>query len=250
MRACDGIDAQARTEKPIPQAELHPYQRAVVETALAYYYRGKTIQYDSVELTQQDRWQGGIIRETNYCSPETPNENRPMFSVCSAFCYEVYYYTFGGWELLGSQLNCWTVPMSKLPARDPLVVFRRNYKRSLKKSEPLGEREADLRELERIIEPGDVLVASNPAGGHAMLYVGDAFGDGGKWLIHCWGDKYEMKTGKDAWETNRDHNWEGGAILRDPLHTFLFDPEAISIVGRRKTITVLRPLKKLIRTAQ
>ena len=48
------LDVQPRTRKPLAQAELHPYQRAVIESALAYYYKWKSMQYDSTELTQQD----------------------------------------------------------------------------------------------------------------------------------------------------------------------------------------------------
>ena len=239
------LDVQPRTRKPLAQAELHPYQRAVIESALAYYYKGKSMQYDSTELTQQDRWQGGIIRETNYCPPEDPSEDRIMFSVCSAFCFEVYYYTFSGWQLLGSQLNCWTVPMQEVPESDEMVVFRRSYDHKIERTESVEERREDLEELERTIEPGDLLVGSNLKGGHVMIYVGDAFGDGGDWLIHCGGGKYSMETGTDLWEHNRRWNWEGGAILRNSLHDFLFNGDARSDIGRRRKITVLRPLAQV-----
>ena len=121
-------DVVPRVKKqPFPLADLDPYQRLVVESTLAYYFRGKAIQYDSVELTQQSRWAGGVIRSTTQWPPEKPNEDDPMFSVCSAFCFDVISHAFSGYKLLGSPEKFVTVNICNLPETDPLVALRVDF---------------------------------------------------------------------------------------------------------------------------
>ena len=240
-------DVTPRVKKqPFPLADIDPYQRLIVESALAYYFRGQAIQYDSVELTQQSRWAGGIIRSTTQWPPEKPNVNDPMFSVCSAFCYDVISHAFSGYKLLGSPHKFVTLPICELPEDHPLVAFKVDFGRPLKKDEPIDEsRLPDLKRLEEALQPGDILVACGKTAGHAVMYVGDAFGTGTRYIVHCWGNKYNMETGEEQWEFNRKFNWEGGAIRRDDIKVCLYDESATWKLWKQKTITIIRPLNIL-----
>ena len=240
-------DVVPRVKKqPFPLADLDPYQRLVVESTLAYYFRGKAIQYDSVELTQQSRWAGGIIRSCTQWPPEKPNENDPMFSVCSAFCYDVISHAFSGYKLLGSPEEFVTVNICNLPETDPLVALRVDFGSAPGKDAPFDEsRVPELKRIEQTLQPGDILVGFGETAGHAVMYVGDAFGNGTRYVVHCWGGKYKMETGEEKWEHNRKFNWEGGAIRRDPLDACLYANGASWKIWKQKIVTILRPLNIL-----
>ena len=57
-------------------------REALVETAWAYYRKGKYVQYDG-------------NRRTNYASPEDATSQNTIYSVCSGFTFQTYYQTFG-----------------------------------------------------------------------------------------------------------------------------------------------------------
>ena len=69
-------------------------QRMVVDTALAYFYKGGAVQYDSYYLTGGNRYIGGILRQINNRDPEDATLDNPIFTVCSAFPHDVYYSLF------------------------------------------------------------------------------------------------------------------------------------------------------------
>ena len=79
------------------------YQDAVKNTAYAYFYRGKAIQYDSSPMTYETQSKkrvrdGGSINEIIspllYFSPERATNQDPKYVVCSTFVENVYYEAF------------------------------------------------------------------------------------------------------------------------------------------------------------
>lgn len=70
-------------------------ERALVETALAFYYKGGSVQYDSYYLAKGARYYSGILRQTNNREPEEASPDDIHYSVCSAFPHDAYYSAFG-----------------------------------------------------------------------------------------------------------------------------------------------------------
>ncbi|MBQ7566541.1 MAG: hypothetical protein IJT18_05415 [Oscillospiraceae bacterium] len=67
----------------------------VQQTALAYFYKGSAVQYDSYYLTEGARFKGSVLRQTNNRDPEDASDLNPIYTVCSAFPHDVYYSIFG-----------------------------------------------------------------------------------------------------------------------------------------------------------
>ena len=80
-------------------------QRMVVDTALAYFYKGGAVQYDSYYLTGGNRYRGGILRQINNRDPEDATLDNPIFMVCSAFPHDVYYSLFHRHIMTDSRVN-------------------------------------------------------------------------------------------------------------------------------------------------
>ena len=79
---------------PAAAEDATAMQRLVVDTALAYFYKGGAVQYDSYYLTPGNRNKGAILRQTNNRDPEDATLENPIFTVCSAFPHDVYYSLF------------------------------------------------------------------------------------------------------------------------------------------------------------
>ena len=209
-------------------------QKAVLETAYAYYLHNPHIQYDSNPITNMQKYSEllGDIRGTDYTSPEMAVEDDLMFSVCSMYCFEVYYDAFG-YEILGRPIDCKTSNINHLPTSDINVVYRWD------KAVDTGiTREQAAQNMAKVLQPGDVINGGSP-GGHAMLYVGEILGDGVKYILHCAGGKYDITTGTD--------NVEGkGAIRLDKLDSYVLDPKkGLIFTGEYEMLTVLRPLNEI-----
>ena len=80
-----------------------------------------------------------------------------------------------------------------MPGDDPVCAYRYDsHTDQTPRDEALTKFMAQL-------QPGDMInsVTVVNGGGHAMFYIGDFFGDGTKYLLHCSGLKYNTKTGLD-----------------------------------------------------
>lgn len=221
-------------------------QKALLETAMAYYYRGPGVQYDSVNMTIQGKYKGdgADLRETDFASPEDGTVKDICYCVCSSFMFEIYYDAFG-YQLAGDPLNCKTFLLEDLPESDPIVVFKYNEKTGENKE--MG-REAALKKIRSLLQPGDVLLGCENDSGHTQMYMGDYFGDGKEYMIHCWGSKYDIKTGDDPKEmTFKDAHPDGGSIriqTADELN-FSLDGSGTYPLIKYGNYILLRPLKVL-----
>ena len=166
--------------------------KAVLETAWAYYRKGPAIQYDSLELARVGSRNGepGSRRTKDYASPESYTMDEPGYMVCSTFPFNVYYETIG-LELCGhvDRSNC----KGLMGLTDGTIVYH------WKESDGETIQEA-VEILKAVLRPGDIF-ASTKGTDHALLYMGDIYGDGVPYFMHSWGAKYNMNTGKDSYET-------------------------------------------------
>ena len=243
---CCGI-ASAAGDAAIAEnaGTLTTMQRAVVETALAYHNRGAAVQYDSVNMTIQSKYaepDGSDLRETDFISPEDATADKTMFSVCSAYCFEVYYDAFG-YQLSGSPLECKTFKIiNDFTAEDPICVLK--FDGIGKETGPkiVTDKDTACAKAKEVLQPGDVIVGygSKPDSGHALMYIGDYLGDGKTYVSHCWGSKYDIESGSDSTESYKEGN--GGAIRIQECWSASGAPWTTADYDR---FVILRPLNVL-----
>ena len=170
---------------------LEERQKAVVAVALAYFDKGRSVQYDGVTISPNAARGRGYTRSTNEVSPEYATPDETMYSVCSDFAHQVFFDAFR-YHLTGSAGKCWTGNILKIPKDDPITVYYWD------KESGKDVKEA-IHEMFALAQPGDVFTTYSTAG-HTMVYVGDVFGDGVKYLAHCFGGKINKETGRDTRE--------------------------------------------------
>ncbi len=207
------------------EIDRETFEQALLETAFAYYYKGAPIQYDSTTWTIQNRndW-GAPCRLTAEVPPEYGNSDFTVFSVCSDWIYNVYYNAFG-YRLMSFPRNCLTKRMTALKTSNPLVVY---------KYDPTGEDAGAMKNLDTALKTaraglqfGDIIVSYGESG-HTVMYIGDYKGDGHEYVMHCWGEKFDGKTGQDKIETrfkDGSNNPEGGAIRINDIDAAIFCAE-------------------------
>ena len=172
---------------------LEEKQRALVLTAFAYYDKGFPVQYDSTGLSVVGKSKHGPLRITYETAPEYATKDETLFSVCSDFCYQTFYDAFR-YKLRKDPIYASTGLIARfMPETDPICAYRYDsHTDQTPRDEALTKFMAQL-------QPGDMInsVTVVNGGGHAMFYIGDFFGDGTKYLLHCSGYKYNTKTGLD-----------------------------------------------------
>ena len=206
-------------------ADTHEEQvQAILATTLAYYYKNPYMQYDSTKITTASENNGGVLRTNRYVAPEFGTADRNIYTVCSSFCWEIYYNTFG-YQLMGNPRGAETINLAAAEA--PLMVF--SYKNGT------GDDAAKLAEFRKTLQPGDIIVTRNTSDGHAMMYVGNIDGDGIDYIIHSTGKKIDMTSGVDAVEAN-------GNIQKDNIEETLMKPKHSRYLPDRLSYHILRPL--------
>ena len=209
-------------------------QKAVLETAYAYYLKGGCVQYGSMPLVTHTGME--FSRRTKEGRPEDATPDSTYYTVCSSFTYETYFNAIG-YRHSGSADTSLTILLTTRPQE--AVVF--DYDRRL---DPDGSKyEPEMMRMRALLQPGDIIVYSKIkgtskktgetlGGGHALLYVGDEAGDGHPLVMHSGGAKYDFATGVDQVE-------KGGTIRLDEMDTYFF--HGVGISGNTK-IMVFRPL--------
>ena len=205
-------------------------QRALQETAMAFYLTNPYMQYDSALLTNLGKWDGGTMREENYITPEDGTADHTLYTVCSSFTWEIYYNTFG-YILMDDPLNCTTTKLTEECPKE-LIVFQQSNTGLTGE-----ERIAKMNEAKAILQPGDLVVCMKEGSGHAMFYAGDVDGDGIGDVIHSAGNKYDISTGRDAKEAS-------GNIRKDKSEDYFFSEKGGYYFASPKidTYTLIRPL--------
>ena len=215
-------------EPPQPKYTREELQNILLQTAFAYYDRNPYVQYDDWQNIIAD----GTKRETYYVSPESADLDTTIYSECSAYMFLIYYDAFG-YKLLGSPKGVITKYMVALPVTDPMVVCKYGGE------DGLTDRDAALKQARESLQPGDLIVGFGSSG-HVMMYVGDIYGDGHEYLIHCWGGNSDMATGKEKYE-------DAGAIYIQDVDASCFQPGGtrgwyLGDDTHAATFAILRPL--------
>ncbi len=174
--------------------ELAIMQKAVIETAMAYYRKGTNIIYDYATMSVQERKSQGISHLSSGDSPEMAAEDNILYTNCADFIYNVYMNAFG------------YAPAGD--ARHALVRYYSYYKSTSDPDVVLqffngtdAERDAFIEKAKEILQPGDVVCTAAADGidrGHSMMYLGDFKGDGQEYAIHSSGEASTVSIGEDA----------------------------------------------------
>ena len=175
-------------------ATIEERRAAIIATAMAYYDKGHSVQYDGTTLCSYvNRGDNGKTRSTNQTAPEGATPNETMFTVCSDYAHQVYYETFR-YQLAGSAGSCWTGKLIKISEGDPIFVWRFD--------EGKGKTQAEaVEELLALAQPGDVFTIHRKKGsGHTMLFAGDVDGDGKMDLLHSSGSHLSTEKRQDVRE--------------------------------------------------
>ncbi|MBQ7566922.1 MAG: S-layer homology domain-containing protein [Oscillospiraceae bacterium] len=168
-------------------------QQALVETAFAYYYHNPYVQYDGRAITS-----GGKGRQADKGAPEDADVDSQVYSVCSNYCEKNYYEAFGFALYDGvTRTRTWCC----MPTGTAGIAYQYiGPETPLSVTEGEKDLQKALTESRKILEPGDIICGANSESGHAMMYVGDCFGDGKQYILHCWGSSWITETGEDKKE--------------------------------------------------
>ena len=216
-------------------------QQAIIETAMAYYYKGIKAQYDNIKLTAQptllrDKLYGEL-RTTDGEPPEWASDDHTLYMVCAGLVYNTILHSFG-YKLTGSGRTCLTINLSnEIDPKTPGVIFHTGGK--------YGEKfdEQAARDTINLLEPGDIICYCNLSDGtgHTGIYVGDVLRDGTNYFVNSGGSKLTRTTGIDIIEdATRTNTYGGGTVRLDPVTSASTGYGATSMTGWH-SFTVIRP---------
>lgn len=181
------------------------YEEAVVETAYQYYYRGRALQYDAINLNYEyssnAKYTGQFLISKNYktqvyktngmnplgmYSPEQATDQDYHFLVCSHFTFNVYAETFvhsnnEKYQITSKSgaVKMYTAELNAIANKDDTTNYRKDITiLSLRETDSYKFKDhADSVQKQIIdaIRPGDLFVygSGDNSSGHVMLYVGD-----------------------------------------------------------------------------
>lgn len=200
-------------------------QKAIVETAMAYYLKGMKVQYDSQSMTHEHRVYGGSRMSTTD-SPEEAADDYTRFTVCSDFTWSVYWDAFrfdstGGKG--GRQAFSYTYAF-QMPKSDPTVLLKFSEK---KDDYHTRDRAEFIKKVQEMWQPGDI-ISGYGSKGHAMMYAGDIDGDGRGDIIHSSGSKVNFETGVDDFDNpwkDEKLGFEVGSVRYQDAYEHLCDPD-------------------------
>ena len=172
-------------------------QQAVVAVALAYFDKGHPVQYGRAVLSEDvHRYDGGRVRQTACEAPEYATANETFFSVCTDFYDQVYWEAFRHHFYKDAAGACILDNILKAKTGDPIAL----YYWDKKSGKPVEEA---IHEMFQLAQPGDVFTTYS-TDGHTLIYLGDVYGDGVKYLAHCFGGRLNETTGRDGREYGQD----------------------------------------------
>ena len=185
--------------------DVEKLQQAVVETALAYYRKGKLVQYDWANMTWQSRYSLGISRMNTGAAPEDAAYDFTVNTNCSDWACDIYLNAFDYAPSGSRRHNQVRYLIKNKRDTDDDVFFR--YFANL--GDPMPQEVKDqIPGLRDLLQPGDLINVMVPAGGHTMIYIGDYIGDGNKYYIHSTGGGTPLVS-----------NADGDVAGKDSLHT-------------------------------
>ena len=170
----------------------------VQDVALTYHYQSNEeshIQYDGRSISAVS----DLVRKHGRGRPEDASFDSTVFSVCSDYCWKVYDMAFGMDYLFVDRLPR-TRTWCDLPVGSVDVVVQYTGPDS---TDSKGETDLQkaVAEARKAVRAGDVICYADKSSGHAMMFVGDLFGDGVDYILHCKGKSFDTATGEDVRET-------------------------------------------------
>lgn len=224
------VPVSAAEKTPEQLAEM---QQAVVETVMAFWRKNHWVDYETASLTILPRDSIGVARITSGDTPEMAAKDYFVCSHCADWCNTVY-------------LNAFNHNVAGSARRAQVVNFNINMKPNKEvvvlKFGPGGI--SDRAEFEKqfleLLQPGDIWAASNYpdySNGHAILYVGDVYGDGKKYVVHSSGTPGDEDSGL--------RGAESAGLRMDPIDFLVTGTWGIRNESRIKAITILRPTNVL-----
>jgi len=165
-------------------------ERAVVETALAYFWKGAAVEYDYAAMTIRDRKNLGESKLHTGDAPELASMDNIRCYHCADWVRTVYLNALGYAVCPDRHAGVMQMNIYK-SAKDPDIVLKLG-------GDGIQDKEEFEKRLLEELRPGDIYSASNNTdynNSHTMLYLGDYKGDGKKYIIHCSGTATEMAMG-------------------------------------------------------
>jgi plastocyanin len=212
-------------------------QKAMVETALAYYRKGAMVQYDNASLCVLGDADSMRTSHDEGNTPEMASPDNTIFHVCVSFTYHVVYNTFG-YKLLGGLDKAYVNQVALADGLEDVTLFRyKNVKNDFK---------ANLAAMETVktsVQPGDIVTYFRYKGtGHSVMWAGDLNGDGKGDLLNSDGEYYDAKTGTDVREVKGGvvKNAESRKRLCPSGEYFLFEPKFSEFMPKMDYYSVLR----------
>jgi len=165
----------------------------IQDVALAYFYQSNEvphIQYDGRSVSKVAE----LSRPVDDGRPEDAWYDSTVYSVCSNYCWKIYHETYNHplFRMTYARTRTWC----DFPAGTPEVVVQYTGPDSTdsKGETDLAKAVADSRAK---VQAGDIICYADKDSGHAMMFVGDLFGDGTDYILHCKGSSYSTDTFKD-----------------------------------------------------
>ena len=203
---------------------LENRQKALAATAMAYDYKGSTVQYGRALISRIQEEVGGNLRGRTWQwnTPEEATADNTVYSWCSTFIFDAVWQTFG-YKLLDTAVKCRTVFLSDGDAvpKELLIL-------SHKQTEDPMDTVRAMKEAVSLLQVGDLVTYRAADFGHVMMYVGDVTGDGRGDLVHCGGDIYNISSGVDQVEAR--------GILVDDMEDSFLNPESVRFLGNKALV--------------
>ena len=214
---------------------LENRQNAIVQTALAYYYKNPYNQYDNIAISNMGNSSGrrGTVDDRN--TPEYASADLTAFNVCTSYAYHVVFNSIR-YRMLDNARQCLTkdlVMKDGAPESIMLLQHERNDKN-------MQENIDAMNKLMSLLQPGDIVTYVGESGsGHTVVYCGDLNGDGKGDILHCNGKKYDPKSGLDQTE-------DDGAILMNhkkapSAEAFLAGEDFVEYLPKKLRFNLIRP---------
>ena len=217
-------------------------QKALIETAWAYWYKNPYVQYDWVELSVLGKEYGARYSADMCNTPEMAGPQRNTYACCVYYTHLCTYHTFD--YKMDNRTHAGDIhKIVNQNSDDPLVKDLTVFRYDNNPDDPEGAVKA-MNEMRALLQPGDLIMylRTNDTG-HAVMWCGDLNGDGLGDILNVDGKRYESATGVDP----REDGKENGAVdintdnFKCPSgEYFFFDPKAYDYVPKFRSYTVLR----------
>ncbi len=220
------LPASAAEKTPEQIAEM---EQAIVETALAFLWKGLSVDYDYATLTIRDRKTLGEAKMHTGEAPEHAAPDNILYGHCADWINTVYLLAFNH-KISGSTRTAYVRSYNMYKSvQDPDVVLKLG-----------GDGLKDPAEFEKqarqLLRPGDIYSASGDpdySNGHTMLYLGDFKGDGKEYIIHMGGSATNEVLG--------DQNLGSGVKL-NTVDYFFTGQWGVHMTDYVQHATIMRPI--------